>query len=77
MREYHLPLSGFDGAKFSQRYGLASFDFWVRGNSIFVPDNLPDPPIFEPPDPPGPSKRARLDGVRTLPELIELLKEVL
>ena len=36
-------------------------DFWIAGDYIFVPDNLPDdPPIFEAPDPPAPSLTSRI-----------------
>lgn len=78
MRTYVLP-PAFDGAKFAKRYGLDSMkDFYVRDKELIVfKDIADDPPIFEPPDPPGPGISVRLDNVRTLPELIAILKEEL
>lgn len=73
-----MPLL-FDGAKFAERYGLKTpGDFWSDGTLLFVPEGLPDdPPIFEPPDPPKPGLASRLDAVKNLPDLIQLLKEEL
>jgi len=79
MKTYKIP-AAFDGGKFAARYGLNAFrgDFWVIEDNIFVPDNLPDdPPIFDPPDPPKPGLASRLDAVKNLPDLIQLLKEEL
>jgi hypothetical protein len=73
--------NNFSGAKFSTRYSLQAIgpqpDFWVISGELFMREGIvlpDDPPIFEPPDPPRPSVRERLDLVRSLPELIELLK---
>jgi len=79
MKRYPMPVP-FSGAKFASRYELSSLkgDFWSDGEFLYVPDNLPDdPPIFEAPDPPKPNVKTRLDAVKTLPELIALLKEEL
>ena len=76
MKQYLAPLN-FSGAKFALRYGLDSRkDFWIVGNSIFVPDGiLDDPPIFETPDPPAPSLSSR---IAALPETINTeLKSIL
>lgn len=79
MKQYPMPKE-FDGGKFASRYGLSTLrgDFWSDGIWLYVPDNLPDdPPIFEPPDPLGPGLKDKLDAVKTLPELIKVLKEEL
>jgi hypothetical protein len=79
MRSYPMP-EEFDGVKFATRYGLdpESGAFWSDGKQLFVPDTLPDdPPIFEPPDPPQPRIALRLEAVKNLSDLIQLLKEEL
>ena len=74
------PISGipFDGGKFAVRYNLNAFrgDFWVAEGFIHVPDGLPnDPPIFEPPDPPGPTI---ISQINALPGTVPIaLKDVL
>ncbi len=79
MAVFDLPLS-WDATKFAARYSLNLHrDFYVRTDGkleVFplLPDN---PPIFEAPDAPKPSVSTRLDAVKTLPELIALLKEEL
>jgi hypothetical protein len=77
MKSYPMP-SAFDGAKFERRYGLSAIrgDFWSDGKNLIVPDNLPDdPPIFEAPDPPGPSIT---DKVNSLPgNVSSAIKEIL
>ena len=53
MKSYPMP-ANFDGAKFAARYGLnaLSRDFYIEAGSLFVPDSLPDSPVFEAPDSP-------------------------
>lgn len=72
----------FDGTKFAVRYKLNSLrmDFWADEKWVYLRDGitLPDnPPIFEAPDAPPPPLSTRLDALKTLPELIELLKKEL
>ena len=57
----------FSGAKFAQRYGLdaARGDFFISNGDLFLQDYVPDlpddPPILEPPDPPGPTEKELLE----------------
>ena len=66
MTEYTLPPI-WDALKFAHRYGLdfgpAGKDFYVGGNGkLVVFPTLPDdPPIFELPDPPGPTEKELLE----------------
>jgi len=48
MKTYVVP-ANFSGRKFALRYNLDSMkDFWIVGDLLYVPDNLPDdPPMFE------------------------------
>ena len=67
----------FDGKKFMDRYGLVLDDFWADDKFIYCRKDLPDdPPIFEPSNPRKPHWKTRLEWVRDLKELKELLKEV-
>jgi hypothetical protein len=79
-RTYTLP-SIWDARKFALRYGLNSLgnDFYVNseGKLVVFPTLPDDPPVFEPPDPLGPGLKDKLDAVKTLPELIKVLKEEL
>lgn len=78
MTEYPLP-ANFDGGKFAKRYGLDTLkqEFWSDGTFLYVPSNLPDnPPIFEPCDA-KPDVKAQLDAVKSLPDLIAILKNKL
>ena len=61
-----IVIGDFDGEKFAARYGLDAVngDFSMNGNVLTViPDHLvtDDPPIFEPPDPPGPTEKELLE----------------
>ena len=79
MKTHVLP-ARFDAAKFASRYGLdfKVGQFFVGGDGLLhYPDFIPDEPIFDPPDAPKPKISERLDGVKNLPELIAVLKEVL
>lgn len=79
MKSYPKPKE-FSGSKFALRYGLDPMkDFWADEKFIYVPDNLPDdPPIFEPPDPPGPTITSRINALSTgvSPQLKEILLEL-
>jgi hypothetical protein len=79
MKIYTLP-PVWSPPKFATRYSLnRDKDFYVNGDGkLVVFPTLPDdPPIFELPDPPKPGLADRLDAVKTLPDLIQLLKEEL
>lgn len=80
MKTYVTPPT-WSGPKFAVRYTLDKYDFRINGEGLLevIPDfKITDnPPIFDPPDPPGPTKKQRLEAVKTLPELIALLKEIL
>ena len=63
MKIYTLPLS-WDARKFAIRYNLnRDQDFYVDGEGKLVvfPVLPDDPPIFELPDPPGPTEKELLD----------------
>ena len=72
----------FSGAKFAARYGLNPFvippDFWLIKDQLYVKPGIQlpdDPPIFEPPDPPGPTIISQIDA---LPGTVPIaLKDVL
>ena len=78
MRTYPLPIS-WSALKFAARYQLNTHvDFYVAGDNLVVfPKLQDDPPIFDLPDPPGPLIKDRLDAVRTVADLIPILKEKL
>jgi len=78
MKTYPMPIN-FDGAKFATRYGLNALagDFWSDGESLHVPDGLPDdPPIFEAPDPLLPTITSQIETL-ILPPNLALLKTIL
>jgi hypothetical protein len=51
MKTITLP-TGFDGAKFAERYGLdTQSDFFVVDGVLHFPEALPDTPVLEAPDP--------------------------
>ena len=78
MKTYDLP-PVWSPTKFIARYSLDfNKDFYVNGEGKLVLfKELPEPIIFEEPDPLPPGIKVRLDAVKTLPELIELLKKEL
>lgn len=66
MAQSFLLIPNFSGRKFAARYGLdpLSGAFWATETHLFLRDDviLPDkPPIFEPSDPPGPTKEEILE----------------
>ena len=62
MKSWALP-SIWDARKLAIRYGLNNeTDFLVREGFITIFPSIPDdPPIFEPPDPPGPTEKELLE----------------
>ncbi len=65
MKKFPKPAQ-FDGAKFAARYGLDAIagDFFVDGEGMLnVPDSVPDNPVFEAPDPRGPSITEKINAL--------------
>ena len=68
MASKRFPIQPFSGRKFAARYGLDPLhpDFWADEQFLYLRDGLilpDDPPIFEPPDPPGPTLEQRLASI--------------
>lgn len=62
MKKIPMPAQ-FDGAKFAARYSLTPEDFFCAYGELHFPDSLPDQPVTEAPDPPGPSIMERIDAL--------------
>lgn len=73
-------IANFDGVKFAARYGLSAMrgEFFIDADGMLnFPDSVIANPILETVDPPKPAVATRLDGAKTLPDLIAVLKDVL